>query len=56
MIFKLPQIIYVIIIAMGLSIHLVKDGETRYDKYNFLTTLIGAVIELAILWWGGFFG
>lgn len=53
---KTPQIIMIIIMSMNLTINLVKDGEPRDGKYSFFGALFGAGINIAILWWGGFFG
>ena len=53
---KIPQIIMIFLWSMGLGIALVKDGEPRGDKYSFGMTFIATVMEIAILWWGGFFG
>lgn len=53
---KAPQIIMITVLAMGLGITLVKNGEPKDGEYSFLTTIISTVIEVAILWWGGFFG
>lgn len=50
-----PQIAWIALVAASLSIGLAKHGEPRED-YNFFSVLISAVIETAILIWGGFFG
>lgn len=50
-----PQIVWIVISAMGIGIALVKHGEPR-EKYNFWVTLISLGIEILILWKGGFFG
>ena len=50
-----PQIAWIALVAASLGIGLAKHGEPRGD-YNFFTVLISAVIETAILIWGGFFG
>ena len=51
----IPQIIFLALICMSLGSHLAKNGEQRKDKYNFGLALICAVIEVALLAWGGFF-
>ena len=50
-----PQIVWVAVSTMGIGIALVKHGEPR-EKYNFWVTLGSFVIEMLILWKGGFFG
>ena len=52
---RIPQIIYIVLLAMNLGINLVKHGERRIDKYNFFSALLGTVIPVALLCWGGFF-
>ena len=50
----LPQIIYLMIVAVGLGIALVLHGKPR-DGHSFWTQLISSVIALGLLYWGGFF-
>ncbi len=50
-----PQICYIVIIALGLGITLAKHGEPKEDKYNFFTSLIAAAIQIGLLILGGFF-
>ena len=52
----IPQIIMIVVMVINVTIGLVYHGKPRTDKYNFLTTLIGTGIEVAILTAGGFFG
>jgi len=52
-----PQIIMIILLALGVWQSLMKHGEYRSDeKYNFWASLIAAGIEVALLYWGGFWG
>ena len=51
----IPQILFLVLLCMGLGQHLAKNGEQRADKYNFGLALICTVIEVALLTWGGFF-
>lgn len=53
---SLPAIIWIIIAVMGLGVSLARDGETKVKKESFLQTLIATGINVALLWWGGFFG
>jgi len=50
-----PQIVYAGILFMNLGMSLVKHGEPREGKYNFLVTLVAALLEFWILKAGGFF-
>lgn len=52
----IPQIIMIIIMSMNVTINLVENGKPRDGKYSFFGTLFGTGINIAILWWGGFFG
>ena len=53
---RAPQIIMISIFTASVVLNLVNHGEYRRDdKYNFWSTLIATVIEVAILKWGGFF-
>ena len=49
----IPQIILLLLYATSLGISLSKHGETR--KYDFWSSLIGCIIEVLLLYWGGFF-
>lgn len=50
-----PQIVWIVLSAIGIGIALVKHGEPR-ENYNFWVTLISLGFEMMILWKGGFFG
>jgi hypothetical protein len=49
----LPQIIMIVLLTMGTTIHIVKHGEPRGD-YNMWIGMVALVIEIVLLWWGGF--
>lgn len=51
----IPQIIIIVLYAMGLGINLVKHGEPLEGKHNIVTSLIGTAIMIGLLIWGGFF-
>lgn len=51
----IPQIIMIVLFAMGLGITLIKNGEPRTDNYSFGMSFVATVIQVALLWWGGFF-
>lgn len=50
-----PQTIMIALFAISLGISLAKHGQYREDKYNFYYSLIAMIIEVSILYWGGFF-
>ena len=50
---KAPQIIYLVIVGMGLLISANKHGQE--NKYNFWTQLVASAIGMSLLIWGGFF-
>lgn len=50
-----PQIIYLLLVALGFGVTVAKHGEQRYP-HSVWTQLIGMVIVLPLLYWGGFFG
>lgn len=50
-----PQIIYLVLLILGLLIVIVKDGQPR-DPYNFWETLSSTLLCNIILYWGGFWG
>ncbi len=49
-----PQITMIVLIAMSLTIALIKDGQPR-ENYSFWTVLISLAIEVEVLYAGGFF-
>lgn len=51
----IPQILYLLLVSMGLGIVLSQHGEPKEGEYNFYVTLTVAVVESLILYWGGFF-
>lgn len=51
----IPQIIVLVLCLIELGYVLAKDGEPKNNNYSFIVTLIGNIIMLALLWWGGFF-
>lgn len=43
-------------LMLGLGIYLAKHGEPRDGYYNFWTGLISSVLQILLLWGGGFYG
>ena len=50
----MPQIIMIALIISSIFISIVNHGKKR-EPYNAYSVLIGAVFEVALLYWGGFF-
>lgn len=50
------QIIYVGILMLSLGINMAQHGKTEVKKHNFWYSFVACVIQLGILWAGGFFG
>lgn len=48
-----PAIIYIVLMAVGLVISLIKDGQP--ERTSFGSTIFAAIITVGILYWGGFF-
>lgn len=53
---RAPQIILIIIYALNLGIALVQHGTEKEGTNSFWTTFFGTLINVAFLWWGGFWG
>lgn len=51
----IAKIILLILYAVALGVALAKHGEPKTGLFSFWSSLIGTVIELGLLWWGGFF-
>ncbi|ENO0459398.1 transglycosylase SLT domain-containing protein [Salmonella enterica] len=50
-----PQIIWIVLAALGLGITMTKHGEPRTDHHSFWWQLAGVLICAGLLWCGGFF-
>lgn len=51
-----PQIIMLALYAMSLGTYLANHGKPMDRKYNFWSALLSSGIQVALMWWGGFFG
>lgn len=49
-----PQLIYLALVVIGLTLAAVNHGRPR-EEYHFGLSLFAAVAILGILYWGGFF-
>jgi hypothetical protein len=52
---KLPQIIFLAILMLGLGVDMERHGQEKTGKYNFWTSVVSFGIIIGILYWGGFF-
>lgn len=50
-----PQIIIIVLQALGLGIALQQHGQPKTGKHNFGTMLVATCINFGLLYWGGFF-
>ena len=53
--FGIPQTIYIALIFMSIGITMAKNGQPR-GNYNIANVLVASIIELTLLYFGGFFG
>jgi len=51
----IPQILYLILLGLGLGIALVEHGKEKTGKHNFWVSFSAAFIGVIILYYGGFF-
>lgn len=52
---KLPQIIILVIAGINLLYSANRHNHQRTSNENFWVTLVALIIQLSILFWGGFF-
>ncbi|WP_185748270.1 hypothetical protein [Metaclostridioides mangenotii] len=55
MVFGVPQIIMIVLYVLVIGISLADHGKERTGKQNFFSTTIGTSIQIALMYWGGFF-
>ena len=51
----LPQIVYLMLVTLGLGVSLVKHGLPKTGKNNVFVDVLSSAILTLILMWGGFF-
>lgn len=52
---KSPQIVMIILFAISLLLTSNQHGKAKEGKYNFWAALVSVMIQVAVLYWGGFF-
>jgi len=55
MVFGAPQIIIIVLGVLSIGMSIESHGKEKKGKESFFTTIIGASIQMFILYWGGFF-
>ena len=51
-----PQLIYIALLMIGIGIDTAKHGEPKTGNHNCTSSIIAAILTIALLYWGGFFG
>lgn len=51
----IPQIIYLILIGIGLGASLVNHGQPKKGNDSFFITLLSSGVSIGLMIWGGFF-
>ena len=51
-----PQIIYLILLFLGVGAEAVKHGQPKKGNHNVWVALTGAGLVMALHYWGGFYG
>lgn len=49
------RIVFLAWLMLGLGCYLAKHGEPKTGKYDFWTALISTILQVLLLWGGGFF-
>lgn len=50
-----PQVIWVVIAAIALGVHIAKHGEPMKQEFHAGARLAHVVLMAGLLYWGGFF-
>jgi len=50
----IPQLLILFFMTIGLTTNILKHGEKKNQEYNGWAYLIGAAINILILYYGGF--
>lgn len=51
----IPQIVYLILITIGIAISIREHGKTKTINCNATPIIIGTAIQILLLYFGGFF-
>ncbi|EIM6128850.1 lytic transglycosylase domain-containing protein, partial [Escherichia coli] len=50
-----PQVVWAVLVLLGLGSELARHGQVRTGKHSFWWRLFGSVTVAWLLWCGGFF-
>ena len=51
-----PQIIWLLLVGIGLGVDIARHGQPRKGTHSAGTSAVGLAVAAALLYWGGFFG
>ena len=51
-----PQLIWIGFLIVSLCVDGVRHGKPKSGKYDIYSSLVAYAINIALLYWGGFFG
>ena len=51
-----PQVIYTLLLGLSLGMGLANDGKPKVGNSQFWIYSVKTVIQLGLLFWGGFYG
>lgn len=52
----MPQAIMIVLILIGVGVSVARFGQQKKDTYDWVDVLVGPLLMLGLLYWGGFFG
>lgn len=52
---KAPQITYLILVGISLTVGFIRDGTPKEGRYSFKEEVVAIALQMGIMWWGGFF-
>ena len=51
-----PQIIFIVLLGLNLGVGLAQHGTPKTGNNSFMSAFLGTIIQVGLLYWGGFFG
>lgn len=55
MVFHWPQILWIGLVGAQLAVDMERHGKPKTGTYNFNISLIGVLMAVAVMYFGGFF-